>query len=503
MAVTPINNLLRISGISSGLDTESMVTSLMQVEKIKVNRVAQQKIMLEWRKEAQRDIHKQIQSFRETTMSVLSPATNLYSASAFKTHTVSMAQASSAVTITAGTNALTGSRTIDHIDTLASATKVAGRGSLTGGTGIPVGATLADMAGTLGLTFGGEDLDTLSFEINGEAFTFKDTATLSSVFNTINTSNAGVTIAYTELSDQVILSTKKTGASESIAIANTEGNLFGAASAIGLTGASYQNGTDATLSIDGISVTRATNTFTIDGATYALKSTTPSSIAFQVTRDIEPASARIKSFVTLYNQLVGSLQDTLAQEKFEDYAPLTDEQRSDMSETEIEKWETKAKSGMFRHDRDITSLLSKMRGMLYETVQGAGLSLSDIGIKTGPYLSGGKVILDETKLSAALNKDPDAVMNLFTQSAPAGADPALGTATGFLPRLLETFSTYTSKFSTSKADADIAVLGTRISELNSQLAIRENQYWKRFSAMEEALNTMQSQSAWLAQQFNF
>ena len=503
MAVTPINSFLRISGISSGLDTESMVTSLMQVEKIKVNRVAQQKVMLEWRKEAQRDIHKQIQSFRETTMSVLSPATNLYTASAFKTHIVSMAQATDAVTVTAGTNALAGSRTIDHIDQLASAARVSGTLSLTGGTGIPAGAKLSDVVDTLGLTFGGEDLDTLSFEINGEAFTFKDTATLSSVFNTISTSNAGVTIAYTELSDQVIMSTKATGAAQAIAITNTEGNFFGAASALGITGASYQNGTDAALSIDGITVTRASNTFTIDGATYALKSTTPSAIAFQVTRDIEPASARIKSFVTLYNQLVGSLQDTIAQEKFEDYTPLTDEQRADMSETEIEKWETKAKSGMFRHDRDLTSLLSKMRGMLYETVQGAGLSLSDIGIKTGLYFDGGKVVLDEAKLSAALTKDPDAVMNLFTQSAPAGADPALGTATGFLPRLLQAFSSYTSKFSTAKADADIAVLGKRISEMNSQLSIRETQYWKRFSSMEEALSTMQSQSDWLTQQLSY
>ncbi len=501
MSVSNITNMLRISGMSSGLDTESMVTSLMQIEKLKVSRVAQQKTLLEWRKDSHRSINKLLQTFRETTMSVLSPETNLFSASAFRTAAVTMSPPSSAVTITAGVNALLGPRTIEHIDTLASSAKASGTASLTGGTGLATASTLSDLSSTLGLTFGGELSDTLSFEINGESFRFKSSDTLATVFNTINNSKAGVTIAYTELTDRIFMSTKATGASTEVRIGNTEGNLFGTASAIGITADSYQNGTDASLRIDGVDITRSSNTFTIDGATYALKSTSASSVAFQITRDVEPAVARIKSFVTLYNELVGKLQDVVGEDQYTDFPPLTDDQRQDMSEAEIETWETKAKSGLLRHDRDLNSLLSQMRGMLYETVKGVGKSLSDIGIKTGAYYDGGKITIDETKLTRALNEDPDAVMNLFTQTTTTSTQTS-GVVKGFLPRLMEGFSAYTSCFSVAKADEDIAKLGTRISELNDDLSIREESYWKRFSAMEEALSTMQSQSTWLTQQFS-
>ncbi|MBP7403271.1 MAG: flagellar filament capping protein FliD [Clostridia bacterium] len=500
MAVSDITNMLRISGMSSGLDTESIVTSLMAVEKLKVNRVYQQKQMLEWRKEAHREINSLVKSFREATMSVLSPETNLFSEAAFRTGSVTMATSTNAVGITAGASALLGSYTIDRIDSLATAATAKGTQDLTGGAGLDRGATLESLAAGLGLTFGGENADTLSFEINDVSFSFKKTDTFDSVLSTVNSSDAGVSMVYSELTDQILLQTRETGASTGIVIANTEGNLFGSASAIGIAASSYNNGTDASLSINGVSVHRPSNTFTIDGATYTIKTTSASAVAFSVTRDVEPAAARIKSYVALYNELVGKLQDKLGEEVFSEYAPLTDEQKEDMSEAEITKWESKAKSGLLHNDRDLAGLLSKMRGMLYETVRGIGKSVSDIGIKTGAYYDGGKITLDETALKAALNKDPDAVMKLFTQTTTT-SESETGSIKGLLPRLMETFTTYTSSFNVIEADEDIAKLGDRIGELNDMLADREEQYWSKFAAMEQALTTMQSQSSWLTQQF--
>ena len=500
MAVNNIFSTMRISGMYSGLDTESIVKSLISVERLKVDRVSRQKQLLEWKKDAHRDVNNLIKSFRETTMSVLSPDTNLFSEAAFSTTTVTYAAPTNAVSITVSGSALLGSRTIDRIDQLASSTRVGGQAGLTGGTGVSTASTLANLAPSLGIVFGGEASDTLSFDINGVSFRFAAEDTLDTVMKTIQNSEAGVSLVYTELSDRFLLTTKATGADTSITVTNGEGNLFGEASAIGIGDGLHQNGMDASLVIDGVSVSRAANTFTIDGATYTLKTTSASAIAFSVTRDVEPATARIKSFVKLYNDLVGKLQDTLGEEVFPAYPPLTDEQRAEMSESEIATWETKAKSGMLRKDRDLNGLLTQMRGMLFDKVRGTGLSLSDVGIKTGFYYDGGKITLDEGKLKKALETDPDAVMRLFTQTTTESSG-GTGVEKGMFPRLIEAFSSYTSRFNVTKTDQDIEKLGTRITELNEWLSEREEEIWKRFTAMEKALSTMQSQSDWLAGQF--
>ena len=79
---------------------------------------------------------------------------------------------------------------------------------------------------------------------------------------------------------------------------------------------------------------------------------------------------RIKEFVNQYNEIVEELNSALREEVFRDFPPLTDEQKAEMSDKEIELWEERARSGLLRSDRLISGVLSDMRLALGGAVEG-------------------------------------------------------------------------------------------------------------------------------------
>ena len=68
------------------------------------------------------------------------------------------------------------------------------------------------------------------------------------------------------------------------------------------------------------------------------------------TTNVDEMMTKIKEFVTTYNGLIKDFTDQTKESKYRDYAPLTDEQKKDMSENEVKLWEEKAKSGLLRND---------------------------------------------------------------------------------------------------------------------------------------------------------
>ena len=496
MSTTPISSMLRITGLNSGLDTDSIVTSLMQIEQLKVDRVFRQKTTLEWQLEANQAIKSAITSFRQTNMSALS-ATNLYSAAAFNTFKVTTATATAAtsVDIKATADAQAGTVTIDQITRIAAAATTGSTTAISGGTSLDRSATLAGLSLATPLVFSGETGDEISFAINGTTFTFKNTDTLRTLINTVNSSAADVTLSYSELSDRLTLKSNVTGAASAINITNITGNAFGAGSAFAIEEGETANGQDALLSINGYAVSKSENNFTIDGLNYTLKAPTATPLNFIVERDIDTVVDRIKNFVTQYNDLVGILQAAVSEEHDSAFFPLTQAEKNEMSDLEIAAWEKKGKSGLLHNDRSITGLLNSMRRMLYTAVEGTGLSLSDIGLRTGNYRDGAKISLDETVLRTALARSPDKVKDLFTQ--PAGATAGAG----FLAQLSASFTNYSSAFSETAARQEISKISVKIINLEVQLADRENFLYKKYAAMEQTLASLSSQSSWLASQF--
>ena len=228
---------------------------------------------------------------------------------------------------------------------------------------------------------------------------------------------------------------------------------------------------------------------------------TATSVSFTVARDIEPALKKIQSFVTIYNDLVDFAQGKLSEDVNRDYAPLTAEQRESMSETDIELWEEKAKSGLLKNDRNLQRLMNDLRRSLYDTVAGIGKSPADIGLKTGSYLEKGKISLDETVLRSALTANPEEVMRVFTKTSSATDAATKYSESGLLNRLANSFTTYSATFSLATYTRDLDAYSKQITTLTDKLADKEDAYWRKFTAMETALSQMQSQSSWLAQQF--
>jgi len=494
---------LRISGLSSGLDTESIVKSMLSTEQSRVDKQAQTTTKLEWKADALRDINTMIKSFRSSSMSVLNSSSNMLSAAAYNAFSVTMLSTTSAVSVSAGASATAGKVTINSITQLATAATMKGSSYAFSGDTMNTSTTLADLELTNALEF--DDSGNISFSINDEDFTFSKDTTLTSMMSTINNSDAGVKMTYSSLTKGFSITAKTTGSSSKVEIANLTGNAFAETNAAFGISAGTKNGQDAMLNIEGVDVVKSSNTFTIDGITYTLNDESNTAISFNVQQDVDSTLDKITSFIDAYNSLITKLQDKVEEKTYRTYTPLTDTQKDAMSDDEIEKWEEKAKSGLLRNDSSISSLLTTMRSAFYTAVEGAGISASEIGLTTGTYTDGGKITVDKDKLRTALENNPDAVTSLFTSTSTSTDKKEAFNESGLVTRISNALLSYTS----SATSNTLAGLEKQISEseddedtLKDRLETKQEALWTKFSAMESALSSLNSQQSWLSSLFS-
>jgi flagellar hook-associated protein 2 len=362
--------------------------------------------------------------------------------------------------------------------------------------------------------------------------TVKDAvAAFNSAVGADGKTSLGLQAAYDDNLKQFVLKTKETGAQTNIelSVTNTTNNpLY----VLGLvdSAASTENkksytGQNAKVILDGYPEAEFTsNTFTAFGITYTIKGqATPASpieATVNVTRDIEAEVKNIKDFVTKYNEMLEKLQKAIDEPVYKDYQPLTDEERKALSEKQIEQWEAKAKSGLLRRDSTLSGLVNNMRLHMSSTVDNGSKynSLAAIGIESKSYTDKGKLTVDEDKLRKALQEDPEAVRNLFTQGSDITAedvknDPTKQGKRGLIHRLYDNFQDAFKELTnkagaTGNAQKDQSVIGkmlqnldSRINSMEDRLTSIENRYYRQFTAMEKAMSQYNSQSSWLMQQF--
>lgn len=252
-------------------------------------------------------------------------------------------------------------------------------------------------------------------------------ATLGEIMRDINANNeAGVTASYSETSNKFVLTSKDTGAGSKVQIGDSglASELFGKADA---------HGTDAVINVtvngETKELTRPSNEIDIDGLKVTVSgkfgyddkgqiSTDPAEkVTFTSKPDTDKMFDAIKTMVEDYNKIVESVYKEMTTKPNRDYQPLTDEQREEMSEEQIEKWEEKAKEGLLFADTQLRSLHDSLR-FIFNPGGEAGAKLRAMGIEpTDNYKDGGKIKLDESKLKAALNSDPEGVKNAFNALA--------------------------------------------------------------------------------------
>lgn len=353
-----------------------------------------------------------------------------------------------------------------------------------------------------------------SFNLNGETFEFEADATLGDLINTVNDSDAGVKISYSSLSDTFVMETTSSGAGFGIEIDDTASGLlkgiFGNAQGLD-SGTVSIRGKDAIVEIDGVETTRSSNTITINGITMELTKADPNEeIVIGTERDVDKIVEGFKSFIEDYNAMLDKLNGYMNEDpEYKDYAPLTEEQKKEMTESQIKLWEEKAKTGLVRRDSTVEAFLSEMRTIMYTTPEGSNIALYNIGIETGNYKEKGKLVLDETALRNALANDPSGVEQLFTQAQDGLAkllDDSLknvaNTSSGSPGMLVQMAGAkgYSSE-GNNTLSREVVSIEDRIEQLKSIYEKQKERYWKQFNTMEQVLANMSAQSSYLSSQF--
>lgn len=376
-----------------------------------------------------------------------------------------------------------------------------------------------------------------SFSINGKTIEVNKDMTISEMMRAVNNSGAGVTMTYQSNSGTFSLTANNSGDGFKIDIQDTTGSLM--ASVFGADGSTttyttdidggtsvqdpdsgavrignFVEGKDAIFEFDGVAMARNSNTISQDGLTMTFTNTTDQAETLTVNRNTDQIVDGIKGFIEEYNALLDKINGLVdADAEYRDYAPLTDAQKKEMTEKEIEKWEEKAKTGLLRRDNVLESFLQSMRSVLYERPADSAYALYDLGIDTGDYTQKGKLFMDadgEAKLRAALESNPDEVAKLFTSEDGIGnkmndiLNGVASTSSGSPGTLVQIAGV---KGGASEASSDynqrLSEIEQKIKNLKNAYELEKNRYWSKFNAMEKLVSQMSSQSAWLSQQFGY
>ncbi|WP_139892174.1 flagellar filament capping protein FliD [Bacillus sp. D386] len=336
-----------------------------------------------------------------------------------------------------------------------------------------------------------------------ETFFITSDQSLDNVISKVNSSKLGLNMFYDSFTDKISMTRKETG-TFSTDLKDIQIDNSSLAQALQLTSADYKAGSNALLKINGLETQRASNTFTMNGVTFTLKSEFTEAVTVGINNDTTKVYDNIKGFVDKYNELIATIQSKVSEERNRNYLPLTDDERDSLSEKEVEKWENIAKTGMLRNDSILNGALDSMRGSFYSSVNtstGMYSSLSSIGITTtSDYMAGGKLEINETKLKQALEDDPESVEALF-----ASED-------GILSKLQKNISAATDQLkaragtslstnATFTMGRDLTNIDDRISRFEDRLVQVENRYYKQFTAMEKAIQQANSQSGYLSSMF--
>ena len=354
------------------------------------------------------------------------------------------------------------------------------------------------------------DSKTFKISINGKEITLDASKNMQNMLSTINGSDAGVTASYDEVADTFTI-VGKDGKKVDFTGTDAAGLKFlKQGLKLGTDGGdklpARTQGQNAIFDLDGVTdLEQASNSFSIAGITYNLTGLGEANVT--VEQDVDKIVANMKSFVELYNSLLTYTTDKANETKYRTYKPLTEDEESKLSETQVEKWEKLAKSGLLKNDDILTGLTSSMRNIMITSIEGIDgkyKNAAAIGISTGSnWKEGGKLYLDEDKLKTALAEDPTAVAKIFSGTG----DKKEGRA-GVAAKLYDLMTSsmekiddkagvlqYSSTEVTSILGKQINSYKNKMELLEDQIASKEDYYYKQYAQMDKALQKIQNQTS--------
>ena len=507
---------IRITGLNSGLDTESIISALVSSYNYKTQKYEKAQTKLSWKQDAWKELNTKIYSLYKNVGNLrLSTSYNLKSATVSDT---------TKATVTAGSNVVNGTYSV-QVTQLAKAGYLTGAEiSKTDGTAMSSSTTLSE----LGCSGG-------SFKVNGKEITLLGSSKISDVVDELK--KAGVNASFDAKNQRFFISAKAAGEKndfkiEAVPDANgdstTSNNLL---TALGInestqlkddgTGLTRIKGENSVIYVNGAKFEGESNDVTVNGLTIhatgvtgeTYDSTGSKAFAVTVATDTQGIYDKIKDFLSQYNSIINEMTKLYNAESAKGYEPLTDEEKDAMSDTEVEKWEEKIKSALLRRDDTLSGIISTMTNAMTKsyTANGKSYSLASFGIQTLGFLNAPKnehnayhIDGDEDdvntsgktdKLMAALNEDPDSVIK-YMQQLTSGLYSAIDTKMKSTS-LSSVYTVYNDKEMASEY-SDYTSL---ITKWQDRLEQQEEYYYKKFAAMETALSKINSQSSSLSGMF--
>lgn len=382
------------SGIGSGLDVDGIVSKLMAVESQPLTQLTKKEVAYQAKLSAYGNLKSALSSF-QGALSALNSSSKFTGLSAsVGDGSVLSASASSVASPSSHTlevTQLSQAQSMRTNFTAANVTDVVGSGKLTFYFG-------TDNAGVF----------TPNPDKGAQTVTIDpEDNTLAGVRDAINSANAGVSASIINdgTTNRLVL-TSASGAANSLKISVDDDDLDdtnmsglsqlaydpAAASGSGKNMVETLAAKDATVIVDGITITHATNQIStaIQGVTLNLTKTnigTPTTVS--VSRDTASVTSAVEGFVKAYNELGGTIKELTA-------------------------YDAKTKTaGVLLGDSAVRSIQSQVRGVLNTAIRdlnGDNTTLSNIGVS---FQKDGTLKLDSGKLSTAVNSDATRVAGLF------------------------------------------------------------------------------------------
>lgn len=537
------SNMMRITGMATGMDTDAMVKAMTANYKLKIDKVNQEKQIMQWKQEMYREIITDIKDLQD----YFDPISDKYILSESKFNSVKVTNSNeNAVGLTAGATVEEGTYKL-NITKLAEVAVVDGteitatKGSAT---------KLKDINGSL-------EGKIVTFNINGNSVdvTVDADTTVQNVLDTINNDtniSAEATATFDELSKKFVFKTNDSGSTKNLSVTLTDNDAGDLVSSLGFAeGVNFSDlGQNAEFSItypDGRSETitnQESNKFTANGISYNLKTAGTGDTSITVEKnDTDEVFNNIKSFIDDYNDIMDKIQSKLSEKKQYDYKPLTDEQKESMSDDDVKNWEIKAKQGILKSDTYLEKLMSDLRGTIFTPVYSDKASDSKNEYHMGIYGEGalwldtssdmtqlGKILIkDETKLKEAISNNMEEFTKFFIgkSSTENTEDKYIGTDTfyedGLFTRMNTIIKTYAGDPGIGKngkgtlkgtlnifanKQYDFSMTGgasqntipdqiyrktVSVDELNRRMVEAENKYYTQFARLESAMNQMNAQ----------
>lgn len=444
-------NGITFSGLASGLDTGSIITQLVAIERQPITNLEDQKSDLNLQKTKIQSIVSGIKAL-ETAAEKLSKAddVSLISATSSETDVLGVAVTG---------RAPTGSFSVE-VTALARQDK---------------SYSAAFGSGALGFA----DDDTLTLTIDGALTSIALDASddLEDVAAKINSSGAAAratVVGDGEGGGALLITSDETGADQAI--------TFGGSGASLLAMTNHQAASDASVTVDGVvTVTSADNSIegVIQGVTLNLEELGTSTVTIE--RDNEAFKALIDDFVEAYNKVIGDVSKEFA-------------------------WSGEARTkGNLSGDSSLRAAQRTLQNAVIQTVSGLTgeyTTLSSIGIHTDRT---GKLTVDDSELEEALAQDPDAVTDLFASNADSGTR-------GVAYRLVNAEAGQDLSLIETLIDSHAGTLSVRVDGINERMEsidaniermetrveAYEDRLRREFMAMESAMSQLQSQMGYLS-----